>query len=657
MKSRTLSLIAALPVAVGALAADADIQSPDTAATDIFELNEVVVTAVRAPKLLKDIPVQTRLITGTDIRRSDATDIQDLLQQEIPGLEFSYSMNQQTALNFNGQGGGNVLFLVDGERLAGETLDNVDFSRLDMTAVDRIEIVKGPSSALYGSMAGSGVVNIITRDASEPWRVTASARVGRYNAQRYNLSVSNKSRYVQNVFTAFRHSIDNYDVHNDPDPVAREVWTIYGGGTWNFQDRLTVTPLSNLSVTARAGYFFRQVEREADAPQRYRDFTAGATAKWGITTADRLELSYAFDQYDKSDFLRTYNMDIRSYSNVQNSVRTLYNHTFGNADVLTAGAGLMRDYLCNERLVGGKHSQLAADAFAQYDRIFSDSWEVVGALRYDYFSDSNTSRVTPKLSARYRPRRDVTLRLGYGMGFRAPTLKEKYYRFDMAGIWIVNGNPQLKNESSHNFNLSCDYTRRNYNITVSAYLNSIRNRIGTGLPYVRPDEPRQLYLDYINLEHCTVAGAEVALQGRWDNGFSTRLDYAYTHEQVSKNSEGNQANLQYLPARRHSMTARVSYEHSFSKNYGVVASLNGRVLSGLTNREYIDYYDISAGMVTVEYPAYTLWKLSMTQNIGRYVRLTLTVDNLFNYRPAHHYLNSPLTDGTSFLAGLSIDLH
>jgi len=132
------SLIAPMATAAGE-------EAPDTLAGSRFDLDEVVVTATRVPKLLKDTPVQTRLITRKDIENSDATDIRDLLQQEMPGLEFTYAMNQQVHLNFNGQGGQSVLFLLDGERLAGETMDDVDFSRLNMDNVERIEIVKGAS--------------------------------------------------------------------------------------------------------------------------------------------------------------------------------------------------------------------------------------------------------------------------------------------------------------------------------------------------------------------------------------------------------------------------------------------------------------------------------------------------------------------------------
>ena len=120
-------------------------------------LVEVVVTGTRTPKFLKETPIQTRVISARDIARQDATNVQDLLQQELPGVEFSYAMNQQTHLNFSGFGGQGVLFLIDGERLAGETMDDVDFSRLTMDNVERIEIVKGAASALYGSNAVGGL--------------------------------------------------------------------------------------------------------------------------------------------------------------------------------------------------------------------------------------------------------------------------------------------------------------------------------------------------------------------------------------------------------------------------------------------------------------------------------------------------------------------
>ena len=620
------------------------------------ELDEIVVTGTRVPKLLKDTPVQTRLITEADISRADATNIEDLLQTELPGVEFSYAMNQQTHLNFSGFGGQSILFLVDGEHLAGETMDDVDFSRLDMGSIERVEIVKGASSALYGSNAAGGVINLITKRASRPWQVSASARWGKHSDQRYRLNVSAAGKWVSNVLSGSFNNLDNYNVTNGPDPVTRVVTTIYGSRSWVVNDRLTVTPLEGLRITAKAGFFFRQLARVPDTPERYRDYTGGLRAVWEVNDANNFEVAYNFDQYDKSDYSRISRLDIRNYSNVQNSLRGLYNHSFGQ-NVLTVGADYMHDYLSNRKLADPVHEQDQFDVFAQYDWVITPKWEAVGALRYDYFSDGSVSRVTPKVSVRWQPLQNLNVRFGWGMGFRAPSLKEKYYEFDMAGIWIVKGDPGLQPESSHNFNASVEYTHGHFNYTVTGYFNNVHNRISTGLPYYIPGEGKQLYLNYVNLSRYNVGGVEAAVQGKWANGFGFRVAYAYTDEHVSKDKDGNVANNQYLPSRKHSLTARADWEKSWRKDYRFTASLNGRVLSGVSNLEYKDYYDIAAGTTRVHYPAYTLWKLSLTQQITRFVRLSLAVDNLFNYRPKYYYLNCPLTDGISLQAGLSIELY
>jgi outer membrane receptor for ferrienterochelin and colicins len=72
--------------------------------------------------------------------------------------------------------------------------------------------------------------------------------------------------------------------------------------------------------------------------------------------------------------------------------------------------------------------------------------------------------------------------------------------------------------------------------------------------------------------------------------------------------------------------------------------------------EYKNYYDVSEGTVSVKYPAYTIWKLSLVQRIGKAITLTTALDNLLNYRPKHYYLNCPLTDGTTLQVGLRVDI-
>ena len=621
-----------------------------------FDLDEVVVTGTRTPKFLKDTPIQTRVINAKEIARLDATNVQDLLQQELPGVEFTYAMNQQTHLNFSGFGGQGVLFLVDGERLAGETMDDVDFTRLSMDNVERIEIVKGAASALYGSNATGGVINIITKKSQKPVTLNVNARYAKHNEQRYGGTFGLNGKHWNNMFTVNFNRMDNYDVHSASNPVTRIISTVYGDKTINFKDQLVWSSNKNFHLSGRAGYFFRETVRSADQPERYRDFSGGLGMQWNISEHDDFQASYAFDQYDKSDYQRITKLDIRDYSNVQNSLRLLYNHRFDRGDVLTIGSDFMHDYLYNTNLENETRNQNTWDLFGQYDWRISDQWEAVGAVRYDYFSDGKESHVTPKLNVCYKPIYNLSIRAGYGMGFRAPTLKEKYYNFDMAGIWIVEGNANLKSEVSHNFNLSAEYSKGHYNLTGSVYYNKVKNKLATSAPYFKTPNDKLPYLPYANLDDYSVCGGEIGAQAKWNNGLGARLTYAYTKEQLAKDKDGHTINNQYIPAREHALNARVDFDKQFSKKYGLNIALQGRVLSGVENVEYKDYYDVSKGTITVEYPAYTIWKLSVVQRVGNAVKVTAALDNVFGYKPKYYYLNSPITDGVNFQIGMSIDI-
>ena len=627
-------------------------------------MEQVVVTGTRTPKSLKDVPIQTRLITAQDIQKVDATNVEDLLQQEMPGVEFSYAMNQQTHLNFSGFGGQNVLFLVDGERLAGETMDDVDFTRLNMASVERIEIVKGAASALYGSSAAGGVINIITKEPTKPWSLNVNTRVSKHNEWRYGASLGLNGYRLQNMLSYNATTIDNYNFTNGPKPLARTVVNFFGDNTFNVKDQLIWRPVQNFRLTTKVGYFFREQVRTESVPEHYRDFMVGLRGNWDITKQDNLEVSYHFDQYDKSDFRKLDDLEVRDYSNVQNSLRTLYNHSFERGDVLTVGTDYMHDYLMNLNFAGGTREEDSFDFFAQYDWEASDKLEVVSALRYDYFSDGDQHRLTPKLSARYQPISSLNLRASYGMGFRAPKLKEKYYNFDMAGIWIIQGYEGLKSELSHNFNASVEYSKRHYNITLGGYYNDVENRIATGSPYVDatidPTRPDQLYLSYINLKNYSTFGFDMTAQVKWENGVGVKLSYAFVHEELPHDDQGESINNQYIPARSHSLTARCEWDRQFTARYGLNVSFSGRAMSGVDNDEYVDYRtkDANGHLLkrTIHYNPYSIWKLSLAQRIGPAIRFTIAAENVFNYKPDYYYLNAPLTDGISLQVGMSIDV-
>ena len=600
-------------------------------------ISEVVVTATRTPKLLKDVPYVTKVFTADDIRKADATNIQDLLTTIMPGVEFTFAMNQQTTLNMAGFGGNAVLFLIDGERIAGETMDNPDYNRLTLEDVERIEVVKGAASSLYGSNAVGGVVNIITRKPHDRFSANVFAHWGAYSSQKYGSVIGFTRPKISSLTTLQFTRVNDMDLKQQGD-----ISKVFGNHTWNIKEKLIWKPTKRLEMTAKTSYFFRERYASQDSHDRYRDLTASLKGVYKLTKADNFELTYLFDEYDKSDLNLQTRKDIRDYNNTQNSVRAMYNHTFAGIGTLTAGADYMRDYLMSYQFAGDQsHIQNSADGFIQFDWDPSAHWNMIGGLRYDYFSASSKSRLSAKIGVMYKLN-GWRFRTSYAGGFRAPSLKELFMHFNMANIFTIYGNKNLKPENSDNFQISAEYTRRSYSFSANAFHNIFRNRISTAWNTALNG------MNYLNTAKVSITGLDINAQMRFLCGISLTASYVYTHENIPMGQPYTSS------TRPHSAVLRADYDHNF-RTWGFNVALTGRYLSKLS----IDQYTSATSYTQtqrVTYPDYQIWKLTAMGRLNRGVRLTMTVDNIFNYKPSYYYINSPTTTGAILSCGLSVDI-
>ena len=603
----------------------------------VVNLNEVVVTATRTPKLLKDVPYVTKVITAQDIQKVDVNTIEDLLKTLLPGVEFTYSMNQQTSLNMQGFGGNAVLFLIDGERLAGETLDNVDYDRLTLNNVERIEIVKGAASSLYGSNAVGGVVNIITKKQTRKLSANVYSRWSAYDSRRYGGSLGFKT----GVFTSL--SDVQYNTVGDINmPSEGDFSKVYANHAWNLNEKLTWKPMGKLLLTGKLGYFFRERIVSKDSHERYRDLNVSLKGDYDISKTDKLQMAYSFDEYDKSDYTIYTEKDVRDYCNTQNILRAIYSHQFCDIGTLTLGGDFMRDYLKSYQFAdNGSERQYTADAFAQYDWNITDQWNMIGGLRYDYFSKSDNQNLSAKLGFMYKLR-NWRFRASYAGGFRAPSLKEMYMNFNMANVFMIYGNENLKAERSNNFQLSAEYARKNYSFTVSGFYNHFNHRITTSWNQTLQG------MEYINMNKLQIYGIDMNAMARYACGISASASYVYTCEHIRSGEPLTTS------TRPHTAVLLLSYDHDWKK-WGMKIALTGRYLSGLITDEYTSVTSY-AETDRVRYPGYQIWKLTATGNLHRGVKLTFSLDNLFNYVPGYYYSNSPATCGTVFSAGISLDM-
>lgn len=598
------------------------VAAPDLVVSSIDTLETVVVTATRTPKLLKETPVVTRVITSADISRSGKPDIGALLEQQMPGVEFSLGMGQNTQINISGFGGGGILFLLDGERMAGETLDNPDYSRLNLQNVDHVEIVKGAASSLYGSNATGGVVNIISGRPQEGTHLRLNARYGTHSLQSYGALATYRKGKIAN-------SLDGrFDSQGEIKfPRRGDFSRAYATHSWNVKDRATITFGDDASITARAGYYWRQRKSSLVSYDRFSDISAGISAHWKEFIA-----KYSFDTYDKSDYYTASGNDVRDYRNRQNTLHMQYSHDFNGVGILTAGGDWQDDYLMSYEFEGGSHSQTNLDAYMQWDWQPVKKFWIVPGLRYDWFSASKANRLSPKLSMLWRPGKgNCSLRLNYAAGFRAPTLKELYMNFDMAGLFYVYGNPDLKSETSHNLSVSAEYLKGNRSLTVVAFHNIVDDRIS----YLWNESINGQ--QYINLKRVQIYGVDVSLMKSFDFGLTINGEYIYTHEKYSK------GDLRANPTRPHALTFKADWIHLWKPDWRFTATANFKWMSAVTG-DVMSFFSQEASRQQ-RYPAYSMLGLTLSQTLPKNFTVGVSIDNVLNYIPEYYYYNSPLTTG------------
>lgn len=179
-------------------------------------------------------------------------------------------------------------------------------------------------------------------------------------------------------------------------------------------------------------------------------------------------------------------------------------------------------------------------------------------------------------------------------------------------------------------------------MTLTGYYNIVSNRITTVWNEARKG------MVYTNMAKMKVSGIDANISARYPCGIAARVSYTFTHEKIKK---GEPLTTQTRP---HSATTKLEYGKEW-KNYSLNASLTGRILSKVTTDVYTSLTNYEE-TVRQTYPAYTMWKLTLSQRVWKGININATVDNLFNYVPDYYYSNSPSTTGTTFTIGLSLDV-
>ena len=593
------------------------------------------------------------VITRSRIEESGGQETVGEILREMPGVVSRRGSETAGPAGEQIQGidSRQVLVLVDGQPIVGargiKRGGVLNLDRQSTARLDRVEIVKGAASALYGSEALGGVINLITREPSSPLETSVALSGGSLRVIGARVDAGFKRQKTYGIFSVERHQNDGFDLTPSTFDTTGAPFRRYDGMV---KLRQQFTPSFSLGGLV-TGYHNDMTGRSNGelGPQeddvQETSLSGNAAAQWlvgGRTTVEaRGYLSTLRRRRRRPS--RPAAVDPAGSRRARPGLREDRRDRRAHGRLPPDAAGRHRvvarslrgDQPCprRNRRTRGRHGGGLGAAPLERQRSLDDD----GGARVDHRNGFETA-VSPKLGANFRVADSLRVRGSYGRGFRAPDLGQLYYRFlSPSNFYQVIGNPALKPEYADSWQFGAEFTapRRRARLGVNAFRNDVRDLIESisvgfpatqaqldeilareGLdPSFRPALGRPL-LTYRNLFDVVTQGVEMDTEVALTSELSTGGAYTFL------SARDGDTDLDLTGRHRHQGHVRLSWQPSRMR--GFHASLRGTFFSS-----WIAVRATTAGVVqdTVA-PGFALWDAFLSQRIARGLSAFLTVDNL-----------------------------
>ena len=651
-------------------------------------IQEVVVTGTGTQHLLKDAPVQTEVISGRQLQQYAGKSIEDILS----GLTASFAFNENdmgSHLQMNGLGNSYVLILIDGRRLHGDNGGENDLSLIDPHNIEKIEIVKGASSALYGSDAIAGVINVITKKHREQGvMVENTSRFGSYgDIRQHNGIALNFGKFSSYTNFQLQHS-DGWQNTSEEALSQTEYHitdsrnkTVNRHTNWQIAEHLTYQLTPKIELYADGSIYWKRIYRPCGKhpgvdvktyDMQYNNASVSVGGKWKLNETDVITLDadwkrhaykYVYtdttltDGYVNGRFTNYYpffpgDVDLQSDQRLTHiTLKGVFRLPYQQQ--LSAGFDYRYDWLeAPMRVNGGKATDNTQALYVQDEWALLNPLYLTAGLRLTRNEGFGT-RLTPKLSAMLKVN-DLRLRATWSQGYKTPTPKELHYQYvrNMNGVLLYLGNSNLKAQTSNYFGLSAEYSIGNLTMTLSGYYNKVDNMIAlVTIPaseapgdLIVQYDPRRVR-QYQNMEDAKTYGVDFTARYQTKH-FTVGGSYSYldtkAHQYDTEDEVMKEVTIDGMA--HHKANWYATWNHDFTKCYHLGIGIYGRMSSKR-------YYQVDG-----DGKGYQIWRLSTTHQFGKNYRLEAGVDNIFNYvdKTPHGLHLGTTTPGTTVYASLTI---
>lgn len=613
-------------------------------------LEPIVVTATSGERFVQDAPASVTVVTGEELRERPVHDLASAIEG-TPGVQLTDIGLGRRGISIRGMQTDHSLVLVDGMRVSNSAsaIAHSDFELgwVPAEAIERIEVVRGPMSSLYGSEALGGVVNIITRRATDEWRGSFSTNglltEHGLGGNSYNFSGYAGGPIVPgilglNVWGTFKGRTELAS------PGDARVSSMGDQRAFSGNATLTWTPdeRQRIDLSYGAGFEERwQGIEAATRPPAPRAFYRSEDEIW----RQRISLSHEGDWDWGTSRVRVYSALLDRENSRSDGSPPSGPHKFidtvGDGQIgfspfenhkVTIGGEIRQERLKDPTVNGeGRAQQMHYAGFVQDEILLGDRWELVLGSRFDHHERFGWE-VSPRAYLLHRFNDALTFKAGAGSGFKAPTLKQlspDYSAIAGGGRFTIVGNPDLKPETNLSFEAGFEYRQGIWSARAMAFQNDLENLIQTICVIGCGGAPGAQWT-YENVDKARIRGVELGggVELRWN----MRLDANYT----------------YLDPVNRTTGARLANRSRHAAN----ATLAWSPLENLTTSLRVNYVG-SQNTTTARQPDYTLVSVYAAYDLNEHTTLQLGVENITDVRLADESGDYAYADeGRRFFLGL-----
>ena len=609
-----------------------------SAQTDSLALQEVVVTGSRHATAVSRLPMNVTVVTREQLTENHQQSILPTLSQEVPGLfinsrgvmGYGVSGGGSGSLNLRGlSGGSRVLVLVDGHPQYANIFDHPIGDAYQTMMADRVEVVSGPASVLYGSNAMGGVVNIVTRRMHHDGvRTQLNVGAGSYGSVQAEATNQVRQGRFSSTVAAQYSRTDNHRPNMGFEQYGgflnlgydlSENWTTRLSADvthFNASHPGTVaSPLKEADQYITRGVVNASVSNHFDGLDGtlmvYSNFGRhkindgyGPSAN---NNQPRANLFRSKDALTGVSFFET----IQPFEGNHTTVGADYQHIYGYAYNTSRADGSL--IATNYRAGTGKSYRNEWAAYVDFRQDLAEWLTVDAGLRYDWQNVSGGEWV-PQLGVVARPVGDGVLKLTASKGFRNPSMMELYF-------YGTNGNVELKAERMWNYELSWQQTLGRFSYKANVFYLKADNLVGTG---VKPDGN----VGRINTGAFENSGYELQASYRVNRHFAVHANRSYIHQQEGHEQTGTPEYVDYLGIRCH----------------------QGRFYINAGTQHISNLY---TGSATEPYQTFTLVNAAVTYSPADHLKLWVRGQNLM--RHDYELLAGYPMPLATFMAGVNVD--